>query len=358
MSRDLAPWEIPPDESYWQALLTEGEYNRRDDNGTRDDLDAGGRNDAGGKSDAGVDKETHFSVESDTVQGELISQDDQAGVVQHSAQDDPSGQDEAAFWDVVAQYEKRGTPIELTVTGFNRGGLLVDWNGLRGFVSASQICTRLPHGNDQRRSNALAARVGETLKLKVIECEPAKNHLILSERILEEPSPSDHTLLDTLSAADICRGRVTNLCSFGAFVDLGGVEGLIHISELSWGRVSCPEDVLQSGQEIKVYVLSVDPEQGRVSLSLKRLLPDPWNAVEERFHVGQVVEGIVTSVVSFGAFVRLEEGLEGLIHVSKLQNGDTSTAVVLDQDQTIQVSIISVDGAQRRIGLNLEQILT
>jgi small subunit ribosomal protein S1 len=215
----------------------------------------------------------------------------------------------------------------------------------------------LPHGNDQRRNDVLASRVGETLKLKVIECEPDRNHLILSERILEE-QPPDHSLLDTLSASDICRGRVTNLCTFGAFVDLGGVEGLIHISELSWGRVSRPEDVLQSGQEVEVYVLSVDSAQGRVSLSLKRLQPDPWEAVEERFQVGQLVEGIVTSVVSFGAFVRLEEGLEGLIHVSKLQDDDTSTAVVLDQDQAVQVCIMSVDGVQRRIGLGLERILT
>ncbi|MBN1580168.1 MAG: S1 RNA-binding domain-containing protein [Anaerolineae bacterium] len=334
MSRDLAPWEIPPDEAYWQALLTEGEYNRHDNRDTR------GESDVRGERDVAEEKDKLGFTESDP------------------AQDVVSEQDEAAFWDVVAQYQASGMPIELTVTGFNRGGLLVDWNGLRGFVPASQICTRLPHGNDQRRNDVLAARVGETLKLKVIECEPDRNHLILSERILEEQPPSDHSLLDTLSASDICRGQVTNLCTFGAFVDLGGVEGLIHISELSWGRVSRPEDVLQSGQEVEVYVLSVDPEQGRVSLSLKRLQPDPWAAVEERFQVGQLVEGTVTSVVSFGAFVRLEEGLEGLIHVSKLQDDDSSTAVVLDQDQAVQVCIMSVDGVQRRIGLGLERILT
>lgn len=346
MSRDLAPWEIPPDESYWQALLAEGEYNRRDDNGIDDRVDVRKESEGRGQSSAGMEHDMPA----------LAARDDEADHVP-AAHDDISEQDEAIFWDMVSQYQASGTTIELTVSGFNRGGLLVDWNGLRGFVPASQICTRLPHGNDQRRNDALAARVGETLKLKVIECEPTKRHLILSERVSDDQPLPDRDLLNSLCAADICRGRVTNLCSFGAFVDLGGLEGLIHISELSWGRVSRPEDVLQSGQEVEVYVLSVDPEHGRVSLSLKRLQPDPWEAVEERFQVGQVVEGLVTGVVSFGVFVRLEEGLEGLIHISKLQNDDVPAAAELEQGQMVRVRVISVDGLQRRIGLDLEQVL-
>jgi small subunit ribosomal protein S1 len=152
----------------------------------------------------------------------------------------------------------------------------------------------------------------------------------------------------------VCHGQITNLCTFGAFVDLGGVEGLIHISELSWGRVAHPADVLQSGQEVDVYVLNVDRDQGRVGLSLKRLQPDPWNSVEDRYQVGQVVEGTVTNIVNFGAFVRLEEGLEGLIHASELGGGIMPALHTLREGENVLVRINSIEGSRHRIGLSLE----
>jgi small subunit ribosomal protein S1 len=149
---------------------------------------------------------------------------------------------------------------------------------------------------------------------------------------------------------------VTNLCSFGAFVNLGGLEGLIHVSELSWGRVDHPSDVLEPNQLVKVYVLNIDRERGRVGLSLKRLLPDPWQTVEERYSVGQTVEGVVTHVVNFGAFARIEEGLEGLIHVSELAEGDfLHPRNVVQEGDTVTARVLNIDSARRRMGLSLRR---
>jgi small subunit ribosomal protein S1 len=150
---------------------------------------------------------------------------------------------------------------------------------------------------------------------------------------------------------------VTNLCSFGAFVDLGGVEGLVHISELSWGRVDHPSDVLQVGQEADVYVLNVDRAKKRIGLSLKRLLPDPWSSVEDRYVEGQLVQGLITNVVSFGAFARIEEGLEGLIHVSELAEGDfMHPRNVVKEGDMVTVRIVNIDSANHRLGLSLRQV--
>jgi small subunit ribosomal protein S1 len=152
---------------------------------------------------------------------------------------------------------------------------------------------------------------------------------------------------------------VTNLCSFGAFVDLGGFEGLVHISELSWGRVEHPSDVLEPGQPVEVYVLNVDRKRDRVGLSIKRLQPDPWQSVKDRYQAGQIVEGIVTHIVKFGAFVEVEDGLEGLVHVSELAEKGPSASnpndVVREGDPVI-VQILNVDSERRRIGLKLQRV--
>jgi len=320
--RPLKPWEISPDEAYWRALLQEDEY-------------------------------------IPTWQGAAWLSDAQAPLMQTVAHSldisgDTSTQSVSPEWSLAQTLLDSGQPIELTVSGYNRGGLLVEWNGLTGFVPASQICIDLPHGDEAGRMKALAARVGETLLLKVIECEPERNRLILSELDAQASLEPNHDLLAALHPGDVCRGRVTNLCSFGAFVDLGGVEGLIHISELSWKRITHPQEVLQNGQEIDVYVLGINPQQGRVALSLKRLQADPWHAVEQRYTVGQWVDGTVTSVVSFGAFVRLEEGLEGLLHISKLRGNHAQPTPKLVENQPVRVRILNIDSAQHRIGLSLE----
>ena len=199
--------------------------------------------------------------------------------------------------------------------------------------------------------------VGARLRLKIIELDPDQNRFVLSERATSRDEDLRQTFLDRLSPGDICRGVVTNLCSFGAFVDLGGLEGLIHVSELSWGRVEHPKDVLETGQPVEVYVINVDRNRGRVGLSLKRLQPDPWLFVEERYQVGQVVEGVITHVVDFGAFARVEDGLEGLIHVSELADRDIlNPRSVVNVGDTVKALVINVDSERRRMGLSLRQI--
>ena len=249
-----------------------------------------------------------------------------------------------------------GKSVRAGVIGYNRGGLLVEWSSLRGFVPASQLVS-FPVVNDvQARRNELAARIGQKLSLRVIELDRVQNRLILSERAAQVRPGTRATVLDKLQPGDICHGRVTNLCDFGAFVDLGGLEGLIHISELSWGRVGHPADMLARGDEIKVYVMEVNRDQGRVALSVKRLQPDPWETVEQRYRVGQMVEGVITNVVDFGAFACVEEGLEGLIHVSELAEGHfLHPRNVVQEGESVTARILNIDGRARRLGLSLRQ---
>jgi small subunit ribosomal protein S1 len=246
--------------------------------------------------------------------------------------------------------------IELRVIGHNRGGLLVAWNGLRGFVPASQLLEFPVMADERTRYDALARRIGASVRLRVIELDCAQNRLILSERAAQVEPGTRAYVLSTIKAGDVCQGEVTNLCDFGVFVDLGGLEGLIHISELSWGRVGHPSDVLRRGDTLDVYVMNVDPGQERVALSLKRLRPDPWQTVEERYEVGQVVEGVITNVVDFGAFACIEDGLEGLIHVSELAEGHfLHPRNVVREGDVIKARILNIDGRGRRLGLSLRR---
>jgi small subunit ribosomal protein S1 len=249
--------------------------------------------------------------------------------------------------------------LEMEATGYNRGGLLVDWDGLRGFVPASHLLDFSPYQDEEHRLRELSERVGSRLELKIIELDAQEERFILSERLTTDETKRRAELLAKIEPGQVYQGRVTNLCSFGAFVDLGGVEGLIHISELSWGRVDHPRDVLDGGQTVDVYVLNVDPSEGRVGLSLKRLLPDPWETVEERYQVGQLVEGVITNVVNFGAFTRIEEGLEGLIHVSELAEGSFlhPRNVVQEGDQIV-ARVLNLDSRRRRMALSLRQVDT
>jgi len=329
--RQLKPWEVPPGEAYWQALLLEGEWGE----GTGE-LQEPERPPAVAESTA-----PHRTP---SVQERAQDWDADTGAVRV---------DVPEAWADFVQCQQDDACIELAVVGYNRGGLLVKWNGVTGFVPASQLCEPVPYADEQERLDALAERVGCILSLKVIEVDPARNRLILSERLAQRSFPPDPSILDELNPGDVCTGRITNLCAFGAFVDLGGIEGLVHISEISWGRVSHPADVLDSGQEVEVYVLNVDRELGRVGLSLKRLRPDPWDTVEIRYQVGEVIEGTVTNIVKFGAFVRLEEGLEGLIHASDLAGVSLPLDQVLSEGEIVRVAIMSVEGARHRIGLSL-----
>ena len=242
------------------------------------------------------------------------------------------------------------------VIGHNRGGLLVDWKGLRGFVPASHLVGLSPVMDDESRREEFARRVGWNLCVKVIEVDRAQSRLILSERATSSESTRREALWGDLCEGAVRRGYITNVCDFGAFVDLGGLEGLIHISEISWGRVNHPADVLKSGDSVEVYIISVDRAAKRVALSLKRLRPDPWATVAERYHVGQRVTGTITNVVSFGAFMRVEDGLEGLIHVSELAEGQfLHPRNVVSEGDVVTALVINIDSHQRRLGLSLRK---
>jgi small subunit ribosomal protein S1 len=214
-----------------------------------------------------------------------------------------------------------------------------------------------PDLEDELRLKMLEDQVGQQMGLKVIEFDPERGRLVLSQRAALAGPGRRVELLTSLNPGDRVQGEVTNITRFGVFVDLGGVEGLIHVSELSWGRVGHPSDVVECGQEIEVQIISVDRDQDRVALSLKELLPDPWEKVDEQYSIEQIVEGVVTNVVKFGAFIGIEEGLEGLIHVSELGDGSfLHPRNVLHEGEQVRVRIIHIDASGRRLGLSLRGV--
>jgi len=277
------------------------------------------------------------------------------GAVQTWKQQTVESEDLARDWERATRLFETKEPVELEVVGCNRGGLLVRFGDLQGFVPASQLLDLPRELNSQARQAELARRIGDQLRLRVIELDPERNRLIFSERAAANGQDAE-ALLASLSEGDVCTGQVTNLCGFGAFVDLGGVEGLIHISELSWGRVNHPSDVVRPGDQVQVYVMAVEPDQHRVALSLKRLKPDPWTLVDQRYRVGQLIEVEITNVVSFGAFARVDEGLEGLIHISELAEGNfLHPRNVVREGERVVARIIHIDSANHRLGLSLRQ---
>ena len=243
--------------------------------------------------------------------------------------------------------------IDLEVTGFNRGGLLVENERIKGFVPISHLVEISKETEEEKRKHILATYVGRYLQLKVIECSPKRERVVLSERAAQAAPGQRLELLSQLSAGTLIFGKVTTITNFGAFVDLGGVEGLIHISELSWGRVTHPNEVLSIGDEIEVYVLNLDMARCRVALSLKRLQPNPWDNAHLTYQPGQVIEAEITNIVPYGAFARLEEGLDGLIHISEIDGNPTSPTEVLTEGQIVQVSILHIDSARQQLGLRL-----
>ncbi len=257
-------------------------------------------------------------------------------------------------WDKAAQSYEQGIPTDLKVIGYNRGGLLVDLGDVRGFVPASQLLNFPRRVGEEERMNELARYVGKPMHLKVIELDRVHNRLILSERVANLPASRTEQVLQNIQPGQAVRGVVRNVTDFGAFVDLGGVEGLIHVSEMSWQRVAHPRDVCTPGVEIDVYVIDVNQEQRRIGLSLKRLQPDPWALVAQHYKVGDVVEAVITNVVSFGAFARLPEGVEGLIHSSELAEGSfLHPRDVVKEGQPVRVRIMSIEPSRQRIGLTL-----
>jgi small subunit ribosomal protein S1 len=251
----------------------------------------------------------------------------------------------------------QGETLDLRVIGYNRGGLLVDLGDVRGFVPASQLSNLPRQLADDERIQALARYVDTTLKLKVIEFDRVRNRLILSERIVNPPVSRAEQLFAEIQPNEIRQGTVRNITNFGAFVDLGGVEGLIHVSELSWQYVSHPNQILSPGQQIDVFIMEVNREQKRIACSLKRLKPNPWADITTKVKPGDWVSGVVTSVVAFGAFVRIAEGVEGLLHISELAGRDfTHPRDLLQEGQTVQVRVMELEPSQQRMKLSLRPI--
>ncbi len=282
------------------------------------------------------------------------------GIVADAGETEPSlgvNADLDEAWARAARIFHEGQIVTGIVTGWNRGGLLVRWERLQGFVPASQL-KEIPCAEDPAlRDEALAKWVGDELSLKVIELDRTRNRLVFSERATVWGPKDGFRLLESIVPGEIQQGVVSNLCDFGAFVDLGGVDGLIHVSELSWGRITHPSELLSIGQSVRVYVISVDRANRRVALSLKRLHPDPWSVVEQQYSVGQVLDAEVTNVVDFGAFARIDEGLEGLIHISEFSDerkqSYTRTSDMIESGETVRVVIVRIDSANHRLGLSM-----
>ncbi len=258
-------------------------------------------------------------------------------------------------WDYVRDLYDHDEIVDLEVQGYNRGGLLVQSENIQGFVPISHLVD-MPGGIDEdRRKEILAEYTGKFLKLKVIECEPSQERIVLSERAALAGEGRRKQLFLALKNGDVVSGTVTNVTEFGVFVDLGGVEGLIHVSELSWGRVQHPCEVLMIGQTIQTLVLQVSEENARVALSLKRLHSNPWEILVKRYNPGDIVPATVTTIVRYGAFAKLDEGVEGLIHISSisLPSGVRELEKLIEPGQSVQVRILHIDTERRRLGLGL-----
>jgi small subunit ribosomal protein S1 len=262
---------------------------------------------------------------------------------------------QVADWAQVKDLYSRDQIVNLRVSGHNRGGLLVEGEGMYGFVPFSHLIELAGKPDLIDRENSLEAYLGRSLNLKVIECVPEDGRIVFSERAaLAEPGQRT-VLFNAIQPGQHITGLVTNITDFGVFVDLGGVEGLIHISELSWGRVIHPNQVVHLNQKVEVMVLELAPERCRVALSLKRLAPNPWEKAHSLFAVGSILPAVITSVVSYGAFARLEAGVEGLIHASEipLEPGQP-VKEALTEGQSVTVRVLHVDAAQQRMGLSLK----
>jgi small subunit ribosomal protein S1 len=252
-------------------------------------------------------------------------------------------------WEKARELIKSEEVVSVDVKGHNRGGILVQWNRLEGFIPSSHLVSTTSSGSRDTWDDLISQK----LNVKVIEVDQSRRRLIFSEREAQREQRAMHKarLLAELKEGDVVRGKVTGLRDFGAFVNLGGADGLIHVSELAWHRVDHPRDVLRVGEEIEVYVLSLDRETNRIALSRKRLLQDPWESAGERYHEGQLVEGVVTNVVDFGAFVALDDGLEGLLHLSEMGNGSLKEPhSYVKKGDRLSLRISHLEPEKRRVG--------
>jgi len=257
-------------------------------------------------------------------------------------------------WELIRKLYESDDILPFEVRGYNRGGLLVVTEGIQGFVPVSHIVD-MPCGlNDEQRLSFLSGFVGKQIDLKVIECEPTQERIVLSERAAQAGCGKRKQLFDSLKPGVKVKGTVTNITDFGVFIDLGGVEGLVHLSELSWGRVQHPSEMVEIGKQVEAVVLQACEENCRVALSIKRLEQNPWEQLVKEFNTGDVLPATITSIMRFGAFARLDYGVEGLIHNSNLPALDSKEYhIPLQPGQHVQVEILHIDPDRRRLGLGL-----
>jgi len=293
----------------------------------------------------------------DDVECLVVNPNDREGNLILSIKKARIGQD----WEEAEQLHTDGKCFESSVDGHNKGGLIVYIGQVRGFIPASQIDRSHAIKREEvdgSPNSPLARFVGRPIFVKVIEIDRHKNRLILSElaAMRERRKQSKAQLIDDLSEGTIIDGKVTSLADFGAFVDVGGADGLVHLSELSWNRVDHPSEVLDLGQKVQVKVISVDRERRRIGLSMKQLMPEPWSTVEDRFTVGDLVPAEITRITDFGAFARLDDDIEGLVHVSELSDQELPPGDVVESGQELTLRVIRIDPDRRRIGLSLKRV--
>ena len=267
---------------------------------------------------------------------------------------------EEMSWENVEKMIADETVIDTKIVGFNKGGLIVAVGNLRGFVPSSQIsAARRAQSSGDTPEQRWQKMVGQAISVRIIEVDRERRRLILSERSTstETRSSMKDRVISELEEGKVYTGKVTSLADFGAFVNVSGADGLVHLSELSWDRLQHPKEILEVGQEVKVKVINIDRDKKRIGLSIRALQDDPWKSRVEKFSVGQLVEGVITRLTKFGAFARLEGDIEGLIHISELsENRVEHPKEVLKEGEVKTLRVIRIDGEQHRIGLSLRKV--
>jgi small subunit ribosomal protein S1 len=288
-----------------------------------------------------------------------VMREDKEGTVQLSISRALAEKD----WDTAEELMRSQAIFDGVVESYNRGGVIVKLGQVRGFVPASQLVSGVQAAAtaEENAEDRWSSLYGQGLKLKVIDIDRKRNRLILSERLAmrEWRRKQKEQLLDSLKEGDVYDGVISSIADFGAFVDLGGADGLIHLSELSWNRVNHPSEVVKVGEKVKVQILSIDTERRRIGLSMRRLAPQPWEVVNNTYEVGQIVRGRITKLVNFGAFARIgDTGVEGLIHISELsERRVTHPKEVVNEGEEYDLRIIRIETDKRRLGLSLKQAL-
>jgi small subunit ribosomal protein S1 len=317
----------------------------------------------GGKRDGIVPQADLNKLEPDFVKGLQVGQTIDV-VVSRQPEDDGFYQLSMADalqqrdWITAQKMLESGEISTHRVIGYNKGGLTVEFFNLRGFVPASHVMDMARNLSEDQRRSELEGRIGDTMRLKVIEVDRKRRRLVMSQMLAEREYQTQQRerLLTELKVGDVLNGEVRSLRPFGAFVDLGGADGLLHVSEIGWAPINHPREALQVGDKIDVQVIRLDPENQRIALSRKRLLANPWDDIEARYRVGQILPVTITRVVDFGAFAQIEPGVEGLVHISEI--ADISVAEPLRTirpGDKVNAKILRVNGKQQRIGLSIRQ---